>query len=582
MPTFHGEFILDDNPLVKNNSYIKKVQSIASYLMQEDGISDKKDMERDYHTGYYRPLINFSYWIDYKTWGMRAPGFRTTNLILHLLSCFVLYHLVFLFVNDWRAAFLATLLFSLHPVHTESVAWVTSRNNILVTLFSLLSFYIYLKGKETASYIKIGLSALCFMLATLTKEFAIMLLPIMLLHQWLFEKEKGNIRETVYIYLPFAVVLVVYFLLRQGATGSWMSPSGTDGLWSRIYYAPYLIVYNLRCVFFPYALHNFSTSYPTFLLDSKALGSIFLVVLLGVLIWKKRRHRLILFPAASFLIALFPVLNIIPTSASSLVGMRWLYFPMSFLTIALAWIILKGLSNRAFVVFSFVSIASLYFGLYTYTLNRGLWQNEKNFFHTEVLQFNNSLYFGGLAELYLDEKKYEDADRYFRESIKHYPHIARTYINYSALFIYNERPEAALSLLRQAKSLTMTRDERGDWFNNMGMAQFKLRNGEEALKNFKKAVLYRPEEPLFWGNLGGAYSSMADYENSVSSLKKGLEIAPDSIELLKNLAIIYMKMGKYEDAVKVLEKMSAADRRDDEQITRLLKKARHRLLSLTK
>jgi tetratricopeptide (TPR) repeat protein len=226
-----------------------------------------------------------------------------------------------------------------------------------------------------------------------------------------------------------------------------------------------------------------------------------------------------------------------------------------------------------------VSIAVVYFGLYTYTLNRGLWQNEKKFFRVEVLGFNNRLYYSGLAELYLDEKRYEDAERYFRESLKYYPHTAGTYINYSALFIDTERPEAALSLLRQAKSLTMTHDERGEWFNNMGMAQFKLKDREEALKDFLKAVMYRPDQALFWGNLGGAYGAMGDYRNSISSLKKGLEIAPDAVELRKNLALTYMKMKNYESAIETLEKISAPERRSNEEIAALLREARHKLLT---
>jgi tetratricopeptide (TPR) repeat protein len=579
LPTFRGEFILDDNPLIKNNPYIKGEHSISSYLTQEDGIVDRTQIGSNYHTGYYRPLINLTYWIDHRIWGMNAPGFRTTNLILHLLSCFLLYHLILLFVNDQRAAFLATLLFSLHPVHTESVAWITSRNNILVTLFSLLCFYFYLKGKENGSYLKIWVSGFCFMLATLSKEFALMLLPIMLLHQWLFDEEKGNIRKTLYTYLPFVLVLIIYFLLRHSATGSLLSPSKTGDVWTKIYYAPYLIVYNLRCVFFPYRLHSFAIGYPASLLGWKAIGSIFALVVAGIMLWKKRDDKWILFSCLCFLISLFPVLNIIPTSASSLVGMRWLYFPMSFLTMALAWTVLKVLSKSRFAALSLVSIAVVYFGLYTYTLNRGLWQNEKKFFRVEVLGFNNPLYYSGLAELYLDEKRYEDAERYFRESLKYYPHTAGTYINYSALFIDTERPEAALSLLRQAKSLTMTHDERGEWFNNMGMAQFKLKDREEALKDFLKAVMYCPDQALFWGNLGGAYGAMGDYRNSISSLKKGLEIAPDAVELRKNLALTYMKMKNYESAIETLEKISAPERRSNEEIAALLREARHKLLT---
>ena len=579
LPTFRGEFIMDDNPLIKNNPMIKGEHSISSYLTQEDGIVDRTQIGSNYHTGYYRPLINLTYWIDYRIWGMNAPGFRATNLILHLLSCWLLYHLILLFVNDQRAAFLATLLFSLHPVHTESVAWVTSRNNILVTLFSLLSFYLYLKGKEDGSYLKVWVSGFCFMMATLSKEFALMLLPIMLLHQWLFDDEKGNIRKTLYTTLPFVLVLIIYFLLRQSATGSLLSPSEMGDVWSRIYYAPYLIVYNLRCVFFPYRLHSFSVGYPASFLEWKALGSIALLLLMGIILWRKRSNKWVLFSILSFFISLFPVLNIIPTSASSLVGMRWLYFPMSFLTVALAWTILKALSKSRFVALSFVSMTLIYFAHYTYTLNLGLWQNEKKFFQVEVLEFNNPLYYSGLAELYLDEKRYEEAERYFRASLKYYPHSARTYINYSALFIDTERPEAARSLLNKAESLSMTPNQRGEWYNNMGMAHFKIGDQDEALNYFLKAVLYSPDESRFWGNLGGAYGSMGDYENSVRSLKRGLEISPNAIGLRKNLALTYMKIQDYEKALKTLERISIREREENPEINLLLRKARDGLLS---
>ena len=578
MPNFRGEFILDDNPLIKNNSYIKKTQSIASYLTQEDGISDKRDMEHDYHTGYYRPLINVSYWIDYRIWGMNAPGFRTTNLILHLLSCFVLYHLVFLFVNDQRAAFLATLLFSLHPANTESVSLVVARNNILVTLFSLLSFYFYLKARESGGYLKILISAVFFGLAILSKEFAVLLLPIIFLYERIIKGERENIRKELYTYLPFVLVLIFYFMLRQGVTGSLFSPHSMTEIWDRIYFAPYIIVYHLKLVFLPYMLHFFGVDYPASLLDWKALASILVASVLGIVLWKERDYKWVLFPALSFLVSLTPVLNIIPTSSSSLVGMRWLYFPMSFLTMALAWTVLKGLSKRPFAVLSFVSVAVVYFGLYTYTLNRGLWQNEKNFFRVEVMRFDNPLYYGGLAELYLKEKEYEDAEKYFRKSLKYYPDRADTYVNYSALLIHTGRPDAAISYLNKAKSLTMTHNKRGQWFNNMGMAHFKLKNHGKALKNFLKAVQYCPDEPQFWGNLGGAYGSLGDYRSSISSLEKGLEIAPDSIGLRKNLALTYMKMRDYEKAIMTLEKISLREREKNPAINILLRRARDGLL----
>jgi tetratricopeptide (TPR) repeat protein len=419
------------------------------------------------------------------------------------------------------------------------------------------------------------------MLAVLSKEFALMLLPIMFLYERFLGETKRRIRKEFFTYLPYILILLIYFLLRQSATGAFLSHKNMDAaLWPKIYFAPYLIVHNLIYVLFPYRLHSFSVGYPGSFLQWKALGAILLLLLLGIILWKKRNNKWVVFSILSFIVSLFPVLNIISTSASSLIGMRWLYFPMSFLFIAVALIIQKSLSKKLALALSSVSVALVYFGSYTYILNERLWQNERDFFHKEVLQFNNPRYYSGLAELYLDEKRYADAEKYFRESLKYYPNNARSYINYSALLIDTDRPEAALSVLSKARSLTMTHDELGEWFNNKGLAHFKLKNGGKALKNFLKAVMYSPDQALFWSNLGGAYGSMGDYENAISALKKGLEIAPDSMELSINLALTYIKLEKYEDAVETLERIPLPDRRENEQIMELLRKARHRLLSL--
>jgi tetratricopeptide (TPR) repeat protein len=579
IPTFSGDFILDDNPLIKNNPYVKRAHSLSSYLGQEDGVTDVRRTAGNYHTGYYRPLINLSYWVDYRIWGMEAPGFRATNLLLHLLTCLVLYHLILLFVNDQKAALLAALLFSAHPVNTESVSWITSRNNILVTLFSLLSFYFFIKAQGKIICYKLLLPLMLFALAQLSKEFSLMLLPIMFLYQRLVGETNRDIRKELLAYLSLILIVVMYLFLKQSATGSFLSPGNMDDLWPKVYFAPYIIVANLICIFFPYRLHSFTVGYPISFWDWKALGSILVLLLLGVLLWKKRNHKGVVFSILSFIVSLFPVLNLIRTSAYSLIAMRWLYFPMSFLFIAVAWGIQESLSKRRSLALTGFSLILVYFTFYSYTLNETLWQNEKEFFHQEVLQFDNPLYYSGLAEIYLDEKKYGDSEKYFRKALKKYPGKARHYINYSALLIDTDRSEVALSLLNKAKPLPMTYEERGEWFNNAGMAQFKLKNREEALKSFRKAVVYRPDQALFWGNLGGAYGAAGDYRNSISSLKRGLEIAPDSVELRKNLAITYMRIKDYQSAIETLEKVSAPERSVHEHIRDLLLEARRNLSS---
>jgi len=299
---------------------------------------------------------------------------------------------------------------------------------------------------------------------------------------------------------------------------------------------------------------------------------------MGAALWIGRNNRLLLFSGLSFLAVVFPVLNIIPTASISLVAMRWLYLPITFISIGAAWIIQKAIVRRRMLTTSLLCITVFYFGTYSYFLNKNLWHDEATFYNQEVRNFNNYLYAGGLAERLLDNKKYREAERYFQIAIKNYPNKAKNYINYSALLIDTGRPDVALFYLKKAKSLTIIHGERGEWFNNMGMAYFHLKKEDEALRNFLKAVTFCPNEPQFWANLGGAYGSMGDYENSISVLRKGIDIAPDSIQLRKNLAVTYMKMKDYEKVITTLEKIPDPERRKNRDIEGLLHKARNRLL----
>ncbi len=114
-PSLSGDFIFDDNSLIKNNSYVKELHRVFSYLTQEDGITDKTDTPGHLHTGYYRPLLNFSYYIDYKIWEMKAFGFRLTNIILHLICCLLIFQLLIALKNRQKRRSPGIALFCAPP-----------------------------------------------------------------------------------------------------------------------------------------------------------------------------------------------------------------------------------------------------------------------------------------------------------------------------------------------------------------------------------------------------------------------------------------------------------------------------------
>jgi tetratricopeptide (TPR) repeat protein len=577
VPTFSGDFILDDRHLLKDNLFIREFKSPASYLSHEDGVG--REAPPGHHTGYYRPLVPLFYTLEHKIWGMRAVGFRITNLILHLTTCILLYFTFIRLLRDPFASFLTALLFGLHPVNTESVAWISSRNNILVALFSLISFSAYIKtgnkrrvGAKVVSYSSFAAALLC-------KEFAILLLPVFFLYNRLIGRERWVARAEVFGYIPFLLILFFYFVLRAHAIGSVLTPLSTPSLWKSIYFVPFLIIYNLKLILIPYGLHSFIIQYPDTYVSWKAVAGFLGLALLVFFLWKERENKILLFSIVAFLLALFPVLNIIHTSAVTLISMRWLYFPMIFLSVSLAWYLQRLLSiNRHLVLCIFVLMV-IYLGTYSYLLNRNLWQNEDAFYEEEVLHFSNDFYAGGLAERLFVKKNFMEAERYFQKAIHLYPHNLRNYLNYAALLIDTKREDEALIYLDKAKALIKSNFEKGQWFNNRGMAYFQLGKKEKGLADFLEAVAYWPHEAQFWSNLGGAYGTLGDYRHSIASLEKGLEIDPDSVELRKNLALTHMKVGNYEKAIKTLERIPAEQREKSEDISALLGRARHELLS---
>ena len=134
-----GEFVFDDNHLIKNNQYIKSGLSLANILIGKI----KVDVEEKYSS--YRPITMLTFAMDYSLWGLNERGYHVTNTILHILVALAIYWLISIFYRDNTLALLTGLLFVAHPIHTEAVAYVAGRGDSLAALFVLLCIIFYIK-----------------------------------------------------------------------------------------------------------------------------------------------------------------------------------------------------------------------------------------------------------------------------------------------------------------------------------------------------------------------------------------------------------------------------------------------------
>jgi tetratricopeptide (TPR) repeat protein len=548
LPSFSGEFILDDRPFVKENAYLQRFHSPASYLLQEDGIRESESGR--FHSGYYRPLVSLTYTLDFKLWGMNPRGFRATNLILHLGTCLILFQLTRLLAGGGVAPFLAVLVYGLHPANTEAVAWIASRNNLLVTLFGLAAFYFYVKGDSDGGRWPGAVSLLCFATALLCKEFAVMLLPVFFLYDRFVGTEGKAFRERLWGYAAFFIIVLAYLAVRKAAIQDVFPAPGAGHFGQALYFAPYLILYNLRIILLPLGLHNFMISYPHEYLGREAVAGLVGAGLIGWILWRERAKRVPVFSSCAFFIALFPVLNIIPTSAYSLISMRWLYFPMSLLGPLAAWLLNGALkTKRALLVSLLVGAGLVYMGTYTLTLNRGLWMSERDFFENEVTLWGNTFYAGDLARILYAERNYPLAERYFQIAVQAYPHVAVHAINYAALLVEMDRPEKALPYLDKAETLRLTKKQRAILFNNRGAAYFKMKEYGKSFESFSKAVGFAPEAPDFAANLARARSSMGKQEKSLTPFKKYLGPGTGRSSGRKPPEMPSTRMGDHADAL---------------------------------
>jgi Tfp pilus assembly protein PilF len=571
LPNVSSQFLLDDNILIKNNPFIRQLASPSDYLAQEDGILDRDNWSSDFHTRYYRPLINLTYHIDYRLWGLNPTGFHFTNWLLHLITSLLLHQILLRLTGNAWGAFIAALVFTVHPVQTEAVSWISSRNNILAALFSLASFLCYISARRRRYGAYLSLAVCFYCLAVFSKEFGVMLLPILFIYDRLFHKRPFIPDKHWLAYVPFVLILCLYLLARSQVTGALLDAPAGVPFGQRLLFAPYLILYNLYLIFLPVGLHNFLVTYPAEQMAIPITAGWLGMGLLGSLLWRCRHDRYVVFGGLSFLCGLFPVLNLVPTSAVTLVAMRWLYFPLAFLAFALS----RMFSTRPGRYQAGLLLAiAICLGVYSFHLNREHWHDEERFFTREVLKFNNHLYAGAYARILSARGQSELAEQYYQLGIGAFPSLVENYLDYAALLIDLNRPHHALAVLNRCMGFRMSKENQGIAYNNKGMALFRLGRYRAAVAAFEEAVAYAPREAEFRSHLGGAYGMVSEYEKSVAALWEGLALDPDAVGIRRNLANSYVKMGEYQNAVRVLEAIPLAEREKDPGIERLLRRYR--------
>ena len=180
-PTLHGGFIFDDNVTLTENPLIRGARGISDIWFSRKAVD-------------YWPVTSTSFWLEWRLWGTNASGYHVTNVIIHFCDCLLFWAL--LKRLRFQGAFFATLLFALHPLNAETVAWITQRKNLLSMFFFLISAHCFATGalREKIFARWIAVSLLAFVLAMLCKG-SVVTMPLVLvgLVAWHRRLKRGDL-----------------------------------------------------------------------------------------------------------------------------------------------------------------------------------------------------------------------------------------------------------------------------------------------------------------------------------------------------------------------------------------------------
>lgn len=251
----------------------------------------------EHKISWYRPTTGLLYFLEYYLYKYNAWGYHLTNLILHILCTILVYFLAIVLIKKENIAFLSSIFFALHPIHTDAVSWICTRHSFLVTLFYLLSliFFIkYLNSKKTKFYIY---SIFFFIFSLCSKEEAVTLPLVILLSDLLIFPRKFLLKEKLKLYSPYFFTLFLYFLFRIFILKSF----GAYGDKFILFKYPFPLSSNVK-YFITNKLEGLFVPYTQFLIPG---FFIFLIILIPPLLFYLK------FKDFSFLTA-FLLINILP------------------------------------------------------------------------------------------------------------------------------------------------------------------------------------------------------------------------------------------------------------------------------
>ncbi|MFY9610818.1 MAG: tetratricopeptide repeat protein [Blastocatellia bacterium] len=547
-----GDFVFDDTEQIVTNQNLRSWTNLTrafttdvwAFRGEQPGIDTPPPLP------YYRPVFTVMLTVEYQLFGLWPQGWHLVSLLLHILSSVGVFYVILLLSRRKLVALFAASLFAVHPVHAESVSWISGMTDPLFSVFFLISLFFYLKSRQAGAsaerWVKstmvdnrraLALSIVAFVMAAFSKETALSL--VLLVFGYEFIETPGEVivraRRAALRALPFAAASMLYLIPRYLVLGElmWKNPQAPDRpLINTLMTLPFVVVSYLVHLAWPVGL---SVSYDTRFITSAS-------------------SPMFLFPAAAILgcaIALFACRDRVNREVWA--GLLLLFVPL------LPVLKLGQVSREEYLVFDhylYLSVAG-----FAYLVGGGLARLGGSEFRAPAslkwatlrLVATASLLCTTIAVAASENRSWSDSYALWSKAARVRPSNWAAHYNVGLALLHIGRFPEAQEALGRAAAL---KPDEAVVFDALGRAADGTGESSEAEKGFKRALELEPRLFESLNNLGSLYFKRKDYTSAEMRFVAAISIRPDATAPRFNLGLCLARLGRYDEAAREFERVT--------------------------
>jgi tetratricopeptide (TPR) repeat protein len=560
--SFQGPFIFDDVFSILENPHIRHLWPMWDALSPS---------AKSFVGG--RPVVNFSLALNYALGGAAVWGYHAFNLAVHVLAGLTLYGIVrrtlarpglrerFGASGEWVALAVA-VLWTVHPLQTEAVTYISQRCESLMGLFYLLSLYGFIRGAESQGSLGwFGLSVAACYLGVASKE-VMVTAPLMVL-----------LYDRAFVSRSFREARARHWRLYLGLAGSWLwlgylmtglhNRSVGYGLgitwWGYVLTQCRAVVQYLRLAVWPHPLIlDYGKEYvPTGHLATVAPYALILVVLATGVLFELKRRPAIGFVGAWFFVILAPTSSVVPVVGSPMAEHR-MYLPLA-AVVTLAVIVAFDIGKRLFnkqqgIVLGCLAGGSLVVLLTFLTIQRNRDYNSEVTIWQDTVEKrpNNPRAHYNLGAALLQTGKLQNATGHLEQALRIKPDYAGAHNDLGLALVQLGRPQEAMEHYEQALRI---QPDLAEAHNNLGYALFQAGKVQEAMEHYEQALRIQPDFAEAHNNLANGLLHVGKAQDAVGHYGQAIRIKPDFADAHNNLAWLLATHAPTEggDAVRAVD-----------------------------